>query len=151
MNGKKAQRFEFETWPHASKFGCSKVSSRREVTSGSIYPRPISDWLPEICVAGRTEELDHSGFVFDKDQMEFETLDSKIAQGILKIAVAEFNRRINFLEETQYKNKIPMLTGRQIMYQIFSYFNIKKKSQEPINLSDSMDVELYNDNLKMFN
>ena len=57
------------------------------------------------------EELDHSGFVLDEHQIKFETLDSKVAKGIVKI----------ILSETQYKTKCPMLTVRQIMCQIFSF------------------------------
>ena len=35
---------------------------------------------------------------------------------------AEVKRKMNLSEETQFKNKCPMLAGRQIMYQIFSFF-----------------------------
>ena len=91
------------------------------------------------------DELDHSGFIFDMHQMEFETLESKIAKGITKIIPADFKRKINFLEDTQYKNKRPMLAGRQIMFQIFSFVNINKTQGHPMNLSDLLD------NFKMFN
>ena len=40
-------------------------------------------------------------------------LDSNIAKGIMKIIPAEFRRKINFLGETQYKNKRPMRAGSQ--------------------------------------
>ena len=58
--------------------------------------------------------------------MEFETLDSKMAKGVMKIIPAEFKRKINFLEETIYNNAFVMLTGWLIMQQIFSFFNINK-------------------------
>ena len=93
------------------------------------------------------EELDHSGFLFDH-QMELETRDSKIATGIMKIIHADFKRKINFLEETQCKDKRAMLTGRQITFQVFF---VVQHQQDPgaMNLSDLLAVELYNDNLKM--
>ena len=72
------------------------------------------------------EELDYPRFVFDKHQLEFETLESNIVEGIVKITPAEFKRKINVLEETQHKNKCPMVTGRQIMFQIFFFFNLNK-------------------------
>ena len=76
------------------------------------------------------EELDHSWFVFDKHQIEFETLDSKSTKGVMKIISAEFIQdKDQFTEATQYKNKCPMPTGRQIMFQIFSFFNINKSSR----------------------
>ena len=37
------------------------------------------------------------------------------------------------------------------MYQIFSFFNINKTQEHTMNLNDLLNVELYNDNLKMFN
>ena len=43
---------------------------------------------------------DHSVCVFDKHQMKFETLDSKIAEGLMKIFLADFKRKINFLEDS---------------------------------------------------
>ena len=58
--------------------------------------------------------------------MEFETLDAKLAKKIMKITPADLKRKVNFLKETQYKNRCPMLAGRQIMFQIFSFFNINK-------------------------
>ena len=82
--------------------------------------------------------------------MEFETLDSKIAKGIKKIIPADVKSKINVLEETQYKNKCPMLTGRQILYQIFSFFNIDETQGHILNMNDLLNVELYNDTLKMF-
>ena len=50
-------------------------------------------------------EMDHSLFVFDKHQMEFETLDSKLAKGIMKICPTEFeqmskaNRQANHVSD----------------------------------------------------
>ena len=41
--------------------------------------RLISDRLTEIAVAASMRGLEHAGFVFDKHQLDFETLDSKIA------------------------------------------------------------------------
>ena len=103
----------------------SLFSPRRNlwINSSSINQRY---WLLEIVLAASIGDLDHSGFVFDRHQLDFETLASKIAKGVMKIIPADFKRKTNFLDETQYKNKCPMLTGRQIMYHIFSFFNIKK-------------------------
>ena len=88
--------------------------------------------------------------VFDKHQVEFETHDSNIDKGIMKIVPADFKRNINFSEWTQYNNKCPLLTDRQIKNQMFSFFNINKTQAHAMNLNDLLDVGLYNDNLKMF-
>ena len=141
-----AEKFEFELWSQASTFGSWKVSFRQDVISGSTHPRSISDWSGEIDVAATVRELDHSRFVFDKHQMEFEIFDPKNATRIMKITQAEFKRKIDSLEETQYKNECPRFTGRQIMFQTFSFFNITKTQGHTMNLNDSLNVELYNDN-----
>ena len=69
----------------------------------------------------------------------------------MKIILAEFKRKINFLEEGQDKNKCPVLTGRQILHRIFSFLNTNKTQWHTMNLSDMLNADLYNDNLKMFN
>ena len=69
----------------------------------------------------------------------------------MKSILAEVKRRINYLEETRYNIKGPTLTGKQIIFQMFSFFNINKTQYQTMNLSDLLNVELYNDNLKMFN
>ena len=63
----------------------------------------------------------------------------------MKILPAVFKRKIKFLRETEYKNKCPMLTGRQIMHQIFSCSNTKKTQEHTMNLHDLLNVELYSD------
>ena len=68
----------------------------------------------------------------------------------MKIIPADVKRKINFLEETQYKNKRPMRTCRQIMFQVCLFFNVCKTHGHTMNLSDLLNVELCNDNLKMF-
>ena len=148
---KEAEYSEFEPWPEASKFSSWKVSFCREVISGSPHLRLISEWLAEIELASGMGELDHTEFIFDKHHLEFETLDSKIANGITKIVPTELKRKINFLEETKYKNQRPELTGRQIRFQVFLFFNVKKTQEHTINLSDLRNVELYYDIVKMFN
>ena len=44
-----------------------------------------------------------------------------------------------------------MLTGRQIMFHIFSFFNINETQVHTMNSSELLLVELYNDNVKIFN
>ena len=39
-----------------------------------------------------------SGFVFHKQHMEFETLDSKTVKGIVKMILTEFKGKINVLK-----------------------------------------------------
>ena len=114
----------------------------------STCPRFICDWLAEIDVAACVEDLDSRGIVFDKHQMDFETLDSKIPKGIMKVLPVDLKRKINFLGETT--KRCPLVTGRQIMFPMFSLFNINSQTQgHSMNLSGLLNVALRNDKLKM--
>ena len=118
-----------------------------------MHHRATKDVLPpalaEIDLAASIGELDLAGRVIDKHHMEFQTLNSEIAKGIMNILPVELQRKIKFLR--RLNNKCPMPTGRQFVYQIFSFFNIHKNQVHTMNLNDLLHVELYNDNLKMFN
>ena len=109
------------------------MSFRREVAFGSSHLRLICNWLSEIDFAADMDDLTCSGFIIDKHQIGFETLDSKIARNYENYSV-----RMNFLEETQHKNKRPML-------------NINKTQSYKMNLSDLLNAELDSDSLKMCN
>ena len=60
-----------------------------------------------------------SGFAFHSNQTELETLESKRVMGIVTFFPLEFRRKVDLLDEKQYREKRTMLTGRQIMFQIF--------------------------------
>ena len=78
-------------------------------------------------LAASTVELDSSGFVFDKHQIALENLDSKNSKGIMKLVPTELKRRINFLGRT----------GRQIMFQMLSFFfNSNRTQGHTLNLND---------------
>ena len=124
---KEAEKFEFEPWPQASNFGSTEKCYQDQLI---LDLRLVS----RICCRSK-----------------FEKSRSEDRQGIMKIIPADLKRKINFLEETQYKSKCPMLTGRQILFQIFSFSNINKTQGHTMNLSYLLNVELYTDNLKVFN
>ena len=77
----------------------------KRVTSGSSQqPRLVSDWLAAVDLAASMDELDHSGFVFDKQVVKFQTHDKKITNGSRKTLLTDLERKLNFSEEAQYKN-----------------------------------------------
>ena len=112
-----------------------------EVACGSSHPCLISHWLSDIDLATSMVDLDHSRFAVRQAPHEFKTLDSKIAKGIMEIILADFKRKINFLEETQYNNKRSRLSGREIVYPIISFFNINKTKGHTMNWNDLRNVE----------
>ena len=100
--------------------------------SGSTHPRLISERFAEVDVAAGEEELDYSGFIFDKHQTGCKTQASKIAKEIM-----ETNVHCSRAGKVCYKY-------------ICSSTSIRLRSTRRT-VSDLLDVELYNDNRKMFN
>ena len=146
-NRNEAEKFEFEPCPQASKFSSWKVSSRTEVVSGSTHARVISQWLEEIDLAAGMEELDYSGFIVDQHQIEFETLDSKIAERNHEDNSCRIQEKDLFL----VRNSIPKQTSSACGQATYLFVSMNKTQEHTMNLSDLLHVELYNDNLKMFN
>ena len=126
---KRPETLKFEPWSKPQDLDRGKISFLREAMSGSSLPNLVGQWLAEIDVATSKDDLDHSGFALDSNQTEFETLDSAIVNGIVKIIPHGFMRRIDLLDEKQYKDKRTMLIGRHIMFQIFSFFDINKNTE----------------------
>ena len=60
--------------------------------SGSVHPKLVGEWLAEFYCVTCVDDLDRSGFAFDTDRMEFEPLESKIVQGMVKTIPREFTQ-----------------------------------------------------------
>ena len=60
-------------------------------------------------------------------------------------------RKSSLLDDKQYKENRTMRPGWQIMLQFFSLFDINKTQGRAVGLTDLLNIELYNDNLKQFN
>ena len=61
-----------------------------------------------------------------------------------------WREKIDLLEATLNKEKLSMLAGRQILFQIFSFYDINK-TQGPMGSSNLLNIEMYNDNIEQFN
>ena len=63
----------------------------------------------------------------------------------LKLSIRKSPKRITKIKLAEFKRM--RTSNKQLMCQIFSFFNIRAH----VNLNDLLNVELYNDNLKMIN
>ena len=63
----------------------------------------------------------------------------------------EFKRKLQVLEQNQERKMLPILTGRQIVYQMFAFFKINYTQGRVMTLSDLLNTELYNGNLRVIN
>ena len=72
--------------------------------------------LLESNQANSMQDVDDTGSAFGTTRMNFETLDSKIATGLMKIITSEFERKIQVAVALQGMKGLVMLTGRQIAH-----------------------------------
>ena len=119
--------------------------------SGPSHPELASDRFAEIDLVTCMDDLYHSGSVYAKHRMELETLNSKIAKGIMNTIPAEFKRKINSWRKNCCKFSVRCSQEDKTVYQIFSFFRINKTHGHTMNLNNLLNVEVYNDNLKAFN
>ena len=63
--------------------------------------------------------LDVIESVFGSTSVSFETLDSRIAKGLLNITNSEFERKVQVAGESQEKKNLQMVTARQIACMIY--------------------------------
>ena len=79
-----------------------------KVTSGSSQQlRLVSDWLAAVDLAASMDELDHSGFVFDKQVVKFQTLDKKITNGSRKTLLTDLERESSIFRRRHKTKKAP--------------------------------------------
>ena len=57
---------------------------------------------------------------------DFETLNAKIASGLMEVIHGEFLRQMNVLEE-KYAQEGKMINGRQIAFKIYNHFRISEQ------------------------
>ena len=94
------------------------------------------------------DDLNHSGFVVSKHHVRFETLDSQIAEAIM----TDVMRKIRLWDGKNHtKSQCPMLTDRQLVYQIFRSSAFFETQGYTMSMNDLLHMELHSDNLKMFN
>ena len=98
------------------------MNFRREVASKSGKPTQALKWISEVETATHISDVCTSASTTGNTSCDFETLDSKIAAGRFKIIAGDFARRIMNEDERQQRDCNTMLTGRQIVFNIFEHF-----------------------------
>ena len=72
---------------------------------GSTRPRQVTDWSSEIGQATSTQDLGDAGSAFGCTRMQFDTLDSQFAKGVMQIMNSEVKRRVQVAKEAQEKRQ----------------------------------------------
>ena len=97
---KEADKLEFEQWPHLTQFKNWKTAFRREVITGSTYPRQATEWLAKIEQVKSMQHLDDVGSVFDRDKMSFVNLGFP-KKGLVKIKTARVQEKNEVAKNTR--------------------------------------------------
>ena len=139
QTGKKQRHSNKIFWPRASKFGSWKVSFRREVMSGSFHPRlfRFGHWYGILDFSGvhirqAPRRVRHSGF-----------------QRLQKESWRLFQP--NSSARSVDQRKLHTNTNTQCCRAGKPCVTYVRSRGYTMNVSDVLDVELYNDRLKMFN
>ena len=98
-----------------------KVKFRSEVARGSTRPTPALQWFTEVEQSKVMNHLATSSSIPGIAVGDFETLDSKIASGFIKILHGDIRTRV-FNEEEEKQSRL--LTGRQSTWMICGHFMI---------------------------
>ena len=110
---KEAEKLEFEAWPTNSNVRKWRVTFRTEFASGSSRPSDAKAWNNEIEEAMGIEDVRTSKSTTGQNLVDFEYLDMKIANGLMKIISGDCRRRVVIEPETAQKQK-SLLTARQM-------------------------------------
>ena len=136
-------KLEFEQLSHGTRFKNWKTSFRLKMVTGSAHPRQATCWLAEFDQAKSMQDLYDVGFVFGSTRMSFDTLQSQIANGLMKIMNLECKRKVQVAQELQEKKNLPMLTGRQFAFMINVHFKINDVQMRIMSMNDLLNIKFF--------
>jgi len=82
--------------------------------------------------------------------VDFETLDTKVAAGLMNIIHGDFKKRVTMRDEQYLVVHKQMLTGRQLAFLMFQHFQINEMEHTMLEFTDLLALELKGDNLRAF-
>ena len=97
---------------------------RRTIASSSTKPTVALAWASEIDEGTSVDQFRSSVYSSDGLVVDFETLDTKVATGLMKIMHGDFKKRITMKDEEHQMIHKKMLNGRQIAWLMFQHFRI---------------------------
>ena len=98
----------------------------------------------------KVDQLRSSVYQGDGHHVDFETLDTKVAAGLMKIMHGDFKKRVTMRDEQYQVVHKQMLAGRQIAFLMFQHFQINDMEHSMLEFTDLLALELKGDNLRAF-
>ena len=127
---KEAESISFEGWPSINAFRQWGMSFRRIIASSSTKPTVALAWASEIDEAKEVDQLRSSVYQGDGHRVDFETLDTKVAAGLMKIMHGDFKKRVTMRDEQYQVVHKQMLAGRQIAFLMFQHCQINEMENQ---------------------
>ena len=147
---REAESISFEGWPSINGFRQWRMSCRRIIASSSTKPTVALAWASEVDEAKEVDQLRSSVYQGDGHRANFETLDTKVAAGLMKIMHGDFKKKVTMRDEQYQVIHKQMLTGRQIAFLLFQHFQINDMESPMLETADLLAVELTCDDLRAF-
>ena len=126
------------------------MSFRGIISAASTNPIIALSWVAEIEEARTIEQLHSSIYLHEGTMINFETLDMKIAAGIMKVMHGDFKKRVTMKDEQHQMQRKKMLTGRQVAFMMFQHFQLNDLDSSMMEFNDLLSLELKGDNLRAF-
>ena len=82
--------------------------------------------------------------------MDYETLETKVAAGLMQIMHGDFKKRVTMRDEQYQVVHKQMLTGRQLEFLMFQHFQTNEMDNSMLEFTDLLVLELKGDNLRAF-
>ena len=128
--------------PKAPAFMAWRSSVRDAVVSASGDPEAAFAWIREVEKEGVTfDTLANSG--------NFKTLDAKLSAAISLVARGDLGLQLASLKE-KYAREDKFLNGRQILYEVYGYYQLRDEDGVVLQFQDLLAVKLHNDDLIKF-
>ena len=147
---KELDKLEIDAWPQVTRFKRWKTPFRRKVITCSIHPLQVTEWLSEIDQATRCKawmtQRPYSAVLERNLRLWIRTWH----KASWKIMNSRSQGMLRWLENHKRRKGLPTLTGRQIACKIYVFFKINDVQGRALGWNDLLNIELRNENLKMF-
>ena len=126
--------------PSSKEWKAWNLAFKKKVRGGSIKPKAAYEWIHATLQADSWESLADDG--------QFETLNYKIASGLMDICTGEFKRKLSLIErQLDEMNPPQTLNGRQMYWMLNQKLQVGATDRSMIEYDALKYVSLKGDNL----
>ena len=141
--GKESDSIALKPLPGISMFKTWRYEARKVISAASHYPAAAFAWIMCVEKANSIEEL--------ANPAPFFTLDSKLNASLTAIlSGSELRRQVRVKEEVLAQKSSQLLSGRQILFEVYAYFRLNSFDRSTYDFFDLQNLKLVGQNLSRF-